>query len=480
MKACKKIATLLLTLILLVPVSVIAEDSEVPYQTYTYDKWNNPTPTPNAYLPTRSIGGAQLGCGNFNGAQDLFYNEARHELYVVDSGNARILILNEDFSLKTELTELKNPNGEPYVLKNPQGVFVQDNGTVYICDMGNQQVVESDGAGNLVRILPTPESPLLPDNFNYLPTKVVVDANDRIYILSRGVYQGLIYLEPDGTFIKFFGANEVEMTFGRQVQKLWKSILTDKAAASMQSFNPIEYSNLFMNDAGYIFATAAGSENGAKVVTMLNPLGINVLPWTGGSETLLYSDVFEEDGIITLLDTNGGHIIQTTVQRSVGNSMQITFGGLGQQLGLFQKAVSMVEMNGNLYVLDAEKNTVTEFVLTDFGKEIREAITLYNQGLYVESIAPWEKVVRHNTNYLPGYTGLGKAYYQLKDYETAMYYFKLAGDRQNYSLAFKEQSLIVMRDAFPYIMVGVIVLVVGALILGRILKKRKEARHGTK
>ena len=270
------------------------------------------------------------------------------------------------------------------------------------------------------------------------------------------------------------------MTFGRQVQKLWKSILSDKAAASMQSFNPIEYSNVFMSDEGYIFATAAGSENGAKVVTMLNPLGINTLAWTGGSETLLYSDVFEEDGIITLLDTNGGHIIQTTVQRSVGNSMQITFGGLGQQLGLFQKAVSMVEMNGNLYVLDAEKNTVTEFVLTDFGKEIREAITLYNQGLYVESIAPWEKVVRHNTNYLPGYTGLGKAYYQLKDYETAMYYFKLAGDRQNYSLAFKEQSLIVMRDAFPYIMVGVIVLVAGALILGRILKKRKEAHHGTK
>ena len=43
----------------------------------------------------------------------------------------------------------------------------------------------------------------------------------------------------------------------------------------------------------------SGSENGAKVVTMLNPLGINTLAWSGGSETLLYSDVFEEDGIIT-------------------------------------------------------------------------------------------------------------------------------------------------------------------------------------
>ncbi len=465
-------------LLLLLPLLATAEDSEVPYQTYTYDRWSNPTPTPNAYLPTRSIGGAQLGCGNFNAAQDLFYNEARHEIYVVDSGNARILVLDEAFTLLREITELHNPDGEAYALKNPQGVFVQDDGTAYICDMGNRQVAVADENGTLVRILPTPVSPLLPENFNYLPTKIIVDENGRIYILSRGVYQGLIYLEPDGTFIKFFGPNEVEMTLGRQVQKLWKSILSDQAAASMQSFNPIEYSNMFMSDEGYIFATAAGSENGARVLTQLNPLGINVLNWTGGSETLLYSDAVERDGIIVLLDTNGGHLIQTTVQRDAGLSMQITFGGLGQQLGLFQKPVSLVEVGGNLYVLDAEKNTITEFVMTDFGREIHAAITYYNQGLYTESIAPWQQVIHHNTNYLPAYTGLGKAYYQMRDYATAMYYFKLAGDRQNYSLAFKEQSLIVMRQAFPYIALGILLVVVAWVILGRVLKKRKEARHG--
>ena len=479
MKKRKTVAILLLCMILLVPTFARAEDSEVPYQTYTYDRWSNPTPTPNAYLPTRSIGGAQLGCGNFNGAQDLFYSEARHELYVVDSGNARVLVLDENFTLLRELTAFVGADGEALAFSNPQGVFVQDDGSIYLCDMGRQQVLEADGDGNLIRVLPTPSSPLLPENFNYLPTKVVVDENDRIYILSRGVYQGLIYLEPDGTFIKFFGANEVEMTLGRRVQKLWKSILSDQAAASMQSFNPIEYSNLFLNGEGYIFATAAGSENGARVLTQLNPLGINVLNWTGDSETLLYSDVVERDGIIVLLDTNGGYLIQTTVQRDAGLSMQITFGGIGQQLGLFQKPVSLAEIDGNLYVLDAEKNTITEFVLTDFGREIHSAITYYNQGLYAESIEPWEQVVHHNTNYLPAYTGLGKAYYQMHDYKTAMYYFKLAGDRQNYSLAFKEYSLIVMRDAFPYVAVGLIVLVAAALILGRILKKRKGVRHGT-
>lgn len=476
MKRTKRILSAAIALLLLLPLAALAEDSEVPYQTYTYDKWSNPTPTPNVYLPTRSIGGAQLGCGNFSGAQDLFYNETRHEIYLADAGNARILVLDEDFRLLREIKELSDPNGEAYAFKNPQGLFVQDDGTVYICDMGSQQVVVADENGTLLRILPTPESPLLPDNFNYLPTKIVVDANGRIYILSRGIYQGLIYLEPDGTFIKFFGANEVEMTLMRRMQKLWKSILSDKAAASMQSFNPIEYSNLFLSREGYIFATAAGSENGAQVLTRLNPLGINTLPWKGGNAMLLYSDVLERDGLITLLDANGGYLLEFATDGNSG--MQITFGGIGQQIGLFQKPVSIAEINGNLYVLDAEKNTITEFELTDFGREIHEAIALYNQGMYVESIVPWEKVVRHNSNFLPAYTGLGKAYYQMHDYETAMYYFKLAGDRGNYSLAFKEHSLLIMRTAFPYAAVGLFALLIGVAVLTRIRKRRKEARHG--
>ena len=90
MKRLQRFLSAALSLLLcLLPLLAVADDSEVPYQTYTYDRWSNPTPTPNAYLPTRSIGGAQLGCGNFSAAQDLFYNEARHEIYVADSGKRR-------------------------------------------------------------------------------------------------------------------------------------------------------------------------------------------------------------------------------------------------------------------------------------------------------------------------------------------------------------------------------------------------------
>lgn len=474
----KKLTTLLLALVLVLgifPVTASAS-SEVPYQTYTFDKWGNTTPSPNGYLPTRSIGGAQLGCGNFSDAMDLFYSQERQELYVVDSGNARIIVLTKDLELKKEIYGF----GETAFV-NPQGIFVQPDGTMYVADMGAKLVAVGNADGSLKKILPTPESSLLPDNFNYLPTKVVVDSHGRVYILSQGIYQGLIYLDTDGSFIKFFGPNEVEMTFRRQAMKIWKTILPEKAAATMQSFNPIEYGNIFMGSDEYIYATAAGSENGSKLITKLNPLGIDCLPFKLPGEQVLFSDVtVDENGVLTVLNTAGG----TIRQMNESGSLMFAFGGIGDQVGLFQRAVSIVQVEEMLYVLDADKDTITEFTLTDFGSLVRNAIALYDAGLYQESIEPWLEVIRHNSNYLLAYTGLGKAYYQLKDYDTAMYYFRLANDRTNYSLAFREASLLHMRNSFGTIVLSVVGVIAAIFILRWVYwnvdftpkKKRKEDR----
>lgn len=477
-KFAKRFLTLCLCLLMLVtamPAAVFAEDSEVPYYTYTMDKWKNATPAPNGYLPTASIGGDQLGCGSFNNAQDLFYNESLGRIYLADSGNGRVLVFTESFEPVTELKDLSG-SGEEYRLSNPQGLFVLDDGTIYVCDMSNQQVVLTNEAGELLDILPTPESNVLPDGFNYQPSKIVVDDAGRIYILSKGVYQGIIYLDTDGTFIKFFGANNVEMTFRRRIQQIWKTLLSDKAAATMQSFNPIEYGNLFLSEDGYIYATAAGSENGSALMTKLNPLGIDCLPWKTNGSTALFADItVNNENVITMLSVEGGSLYQINAD---GDSM-FAFGGIGAQTGLFQKPVSLIEVNERLYVLDSIKNSITAFELTQFGKLVHEAMAYYEQGLYEESIEPWKEVISHNSNYLLAYTGLGKAYYQLKDYDTAMYYFKLANDRANYSLAFKEASLLKVRGSFAYIVLG-IAAIAAVIVTVRIVRNVKWRREEKK
>lgn len=477
----KRMLTLLVCLALLLaaaPVRTAA--AEVPYQTYTYDKWGVATPAPNGYIPTRSIGGAQLGCGDFSGAMDLYYCREQGRIYVSDTGNSRIVILDEKMQFLSELRELTCADGSTYSLDKPQGVFVDKNGSVHICDTGNQNVVECTMDGRMIALVPQPESDLLPDNFVYQPTKIVVDDIGRMYIISKGTYQGLIYLDTDGSFIKFFGPNEVEMTFRRRVLQIWKNLLSDEAAATLQSFNPIEYGNIFLSSDGYVYATAAASENGAALMTKLNPLGIDC-SHVKISGSPLFSDIsVDENETMTLLDTRYGLIYQYDEN---GQAMFI-FGGIGNQVGLFQKPVSVVEVKEALYVLDSEKNTITEFTLTQFGDMVHEAINLYNEGLYQESIDPWNQVVSHNTNYLLGYTGLGKAYYQMKDYDTAMYYFKLANNRSEYSRAYKEDSLNKVRASFPTVMAVLLALAVGYFLLRRVLdrvtwrpRKQKKERE---
>lgn len=469
----KKVSVLLLwgmLLSLLFPRTVLA--SEAPYETFTLDVWGNAVPSPNGYVPVRSISGSQIGCGDFNNGADLFYNAARNMIYVVDAGNARILVLNEEMELVGQYDRLTRPDGSEYVLSNPQGIFVQDDGTMYIAESGNQEVVVCDALGKIRQIFGSPETTLIPVNFDYRPSKIAVDDRGRIYVLSKGVYQGMVYLESDGSFIKFFGARNVSMTWKDHLKKAWQKLLSDEAAATMQAFVPLEYSNIFMDPQGYIYGTVIG-EKGMDLVSRVNPVGINALPYKVNGRMSYIDVAADEYGIVTLLDTKYGSIDQL----NENGKPLFMMGGQGDRAGLFRRPVSLIQVRSRLYVLDGDKNTITELRITEFGRLVHNAVRLYNEGLYEESIEPWKEVIRRNANYLAAYTGLGKAYYQMEDYDTAMYYYRLAGDKEGYSLAYKEASLNRIRNSFGAIVLC-IVLLTAAVALWRKYRIRKRQRKG--
>ncbi|MCI8462821.1 MAG: hypothetical protein HFG25_07780 [Lachnospiraceae bacterium] len=449
-----------------------AQASEALYETFTLDVWGNAVPSPDGYVPVRSVSGSQIGCGDFNNGADLFYNAARREIYVVDAGNARILVLNEELEFVREYDRLTRPDGSEYTLSNPQGIFVEDDGTMYIAESGNQEVVICNARGEIEQIFGTPETPLLSDDFDYRPSKIVVDDRGRIYVLAKGVYQGMIYLEPDGSFIKFFGARSVTMSWTDYLEKAWQKLLSDEAAATMQAFVPLEYSNIFMDPQGYIYGTVIG-EKGTDLVSRINPVGINALSYKVNGK-LSYVDVAaDEYGILTLLDAQYGSVDQL----NENGKPLFMMGGQGDRAGLFRRPVSLIQVQGSLYILDGDKNTITELGITEFGRLVHNAVRLYNEGLYEESIEPWKEVIRRNANYLAAYTGLGKAYYQMEDYDTAMYYYRLAGDKEGYSLAYKEASLNRIRNSFGAIVLC-IVLLTAAVALWRKYRIRKRQRKG--
>jgi tetratricopeptide (TPR) repeat protein len=146
------------------------------------------------------------------------------------------------------------------------------------------------------------------------------------------------------------------------------------------------------------------------------------------------------------------------------------FGGLSDQKGTFKNPTSLVNFNGKILVLDAEKNNITVFGLTAFGEEVQKANTLYQNGFYMDALDPWKEVLKHDSNYLLAYVGLGKAYYQMQDYKQAMYYFKLGYDKTGYSDSFKAYSTEYMRQNFDVVLLVLVLMIVIWLL---IRKRRK-------
>ena len=76
------------------------------------------------------------------------------------------------------------------------------------------------------------------------------------------------------------------------------------------------------------------------------------------------------------------------------------------------------------------------FKQTEFGSIVHNAIALFNKGKYEEARQPWEEALRRDSNYWLAYIGLGNAYLNEGDYDTAMKYFYY-NSKSGYNDAFK-------------------------------------------
>jgi DNA-binding beta-propeller fold protein YncE len=469
----KRLCILLILCVIFVSVSVSCAFSEEAYLGYTTSAWGDPVPAPAGYRMSRVINGNEIGAGRLNKPQDLFYDSIRGELWLADTGNARILVLDGNLNLLREYGTAGDVG-----FSTPTGVFVRDNGLIYVADEGAGSVLCMDRDGGLVRKYERPVSKLYEDTTPFKPQKVVVDSAGRVYVLSSGVYQGLLCYYEDGSFLNYFGASHVDVTAKVVLQKLWRSVMTREQREATESFVPIEYANITIDSEDMIYAVVTVSETaGARSLAKLNPMGINILPPVSFSGQVALVDALpEKNSLYTALDRITRRVIQFGTDTG---GVVLNFGGWGDQDGLFKAPVSMESVNDDILVLDSETGAVTVFELTAFGRAIHEATALYGQGLYLQSVAPWQEVLRLDNNYAMAYRGLGKAYYQMEDYQKAMDNFRLANDKQGYSDAFREHSLLLVRHYMGFILGGIAFLFITQKLISRTQKKKRltaEAR----
>lgn len=448
----------------------------MPYDTYCYDWWAEDVLQPHAYLYAGSLEGSRFGT-ELKTPQDMFFKDGL--LYIADTGNNRILVITEQGEFVEEITE---------GLSGPQGVFVTEENHIYVADSGNGRVLEYDDNRKLIREVGRPETDLIDASQNYVPVKVVVDGAGRIYVIAYGINMGLVEFNEAGEFQGFMGATQVTVS---PFEYIWKNYFsTDAQKQRMETIIPTEYSNIFVDQSNFVYATISNLSdedhmNGADSIRRLNPTGTDVLRRLGNYSIIgdLYSASDEaswssftdvaatEYGCYFILDNAGGKVFCYDYD---GNSLFI-FGGMGSRSGLTRNPTSLVlnEDQSRLYILDAQLGSVLSFEITEYGSNLLGAMKAHFKGNTEESDRLWREVLRQNANSEVAYIGMGKSSMREGDYKQAMKYFQLGNSRKYYTRAFEFYRKEQMQTRFPkYMGAAIVIAVIGLLaVTGRKIKR---------
>ncbi|MGN7310866.1 hypothetical protein ACTHQ4_07170 [Alkalicoccobacillus gibsonii] len=444
---------------------------------YNYSFWGDAVPSPEAYSAIDLLDGERLGIGAFSEPSDMQVTEDL-EIYILDSGNNRVVILDDQFELVQEITSF-TIEGESSTFANPQGIFVNDEQHLFIADSGNRRVVHLNQDFELLKIIDNPQSELLNDQFTFTPMKVVVDFADRVFVMADGVFDGFMEFSVDGQFTTFIGANRVRVD---PIEYLWKRFATREQRSQMVMYVPTEFTSLDIDERGFVYATTA--DNSLDVIKKLNARGDDILRREGyfspygdvlfarnsGPSRLIDISVADSE-IYSVLDARKGRVF---TYNGDGHLMYV-FGGLGNKIGEFRTPVAIERSGDQFLVLDRELGEITIFTATEYGQTLNEAVRSYESGDEEKAQLLYSEAVQMNMNLEFAYTGIGKALLRQDEYEAAMNQFERSLDQSNYSkayLLFRNQEL---REHFSLIMTGIIV--VGLTITAFVIYRKKTRKN---
>ncbi|MDR1892558.1 MAG: YIP1 family protein [Oscillospiraceae bacterium] len=450
-------------------------------KTYIYtNRGQNVEFTPDAYTYDRVYYGADTGANAFLNPQDLFVDQEGN-VYIADTGNNRIVALDQTFQTRFILSEF-TVDGVVNTFNEPRGLYVTAEGDIYVADTLNSRVVVFDKTGGFRRELKAPEIDVLTVNdaqFIYSPTALAVDAAGRLYVVAQSVSMGIIQLSPEGVFQGFVGVQRVSYN---AVDYFWKQLLTATQAERMTDYVPTEYNNINLDKNGFLYVTASAinfddlvadiaspSESpGVAVLRRLNPGGNDVLRRKGGisiSGDLMYKGgaysgpsvivdaAVGPAGMYTLLDANRGKYFTY----SADGEMLYAFSVTGTQKTNAAQPTAIFYQNGRLLVLDAATGKIIVYKPTEYGELLQSALTQYDNYQFEESVETWKRVLSLNANMDMAYIGIGKAYQQDGKFDEAMAYFKLAEDKNAYSVSYGSKRQILLNKYFIFLLAGALV-----------------------
>jgi len=504
------------------------------YDTFTYSIDGKPLLSPAAYTPDVSVYDSKtmgllsdFGGRKLETAADIvtdskgnFYIAEYNNMLTDSKANGRIIILDKnDYKVIDVIDSYVDDFGETQTFASPQGVYVTNPNKmvdgeerIYICDTGNRRIVVLDSNHDHIQTITVPkdnvEDPtaLLTEK-DFAPVAVAVDIYGRIFVASSASKSGIIVMSSEGEFTSYIGAQKVALN---PIDLIWQKFQSVEQIESGYRELPSAFNNVTVDDLGFVYATikfddkASLSSQLASIkskdatyspIKKLNSVGKEILKRNGFFDPGGEVDILDPNEVSQIIDValgpeNTWSILDHSRSRiftydSNGNLL-FAFGDQGDQLGNGQDYAAMTyqcvynEDEGknvyNLVLLDkvAQDVRLIVFQPTEYCDMIISALRNENNHNYSASIDYWQDVLTLNNNFDLAYIGIGKALFNMGQYEDAMEMLKSAYETDYYSDAFAALRKDVLSVWMLPMIIGIIVvLLLFFKFLGWAKKKNK-------
>ena len=513
MKKFNKILCTFFAVLMVVTAFAMTAGASSAYQTYTYDVDGNPLYSPDAYTAIKAVNSDDMGLElPIENPGDMITDDAGN-VYIADTGNNRIVVLDQYYKVKFTITTFSNDQGVPDKLTAPQGVFVSERNEKYgkliwVCDTGSNRIVVFDADGKFQRIIEEPESSLFDEESVYKPVAMAVDAYNRLYVVSSTTYQGIIVMTDEGEFTGFIGAQAVQMSAW---EIIWRRFQTKEQREASEQKVSTEFNNIAINKSmNLVYVTTSTIEESAVAgaikggdktgtnspVKLLNANGTEIMRrngfWMPAGE-VDYSSRSTDDitGVSTIIDAavgpeNTWSIIDEKRNRiytyDFDGNLLFAFGDNGTMLGNLGSIEAVAYQGTNMLVLDKTNDNITVFQRTEYGDILLSAIAAEATQDFDLAINLWTDVLKRNSNFDSAYVGIGQAMYRNKDYANSLTYFESAYDTTNWSNSYKEIRKEWMSTYFLLLLLIIVVVIVGISMFFKWMAKinKRVATSGKK
>ena len=221
----------------------------------------------SVYQVLKNQDGTSLSLKN---PQDLFINEQGF-LFIADTGNNRIIKADTAGNVLKVFTE-----GGGKAFKNPQGLYADAKGNLYIADTDNSRIVHLDAEGGFVEELGVPDD-LPSDDTTYYPSKLVISRTGYIYVV-RG--QNILTLDASNCFRGYLGQTQVGFDLTEFLIRIFAS---EEQKAAMIKRLAAPYTNIAIDPDNNLYASTLDYKTGE--IKKLNSVGTNIFHETGSAES---------------------------------------------------------------------------------------------------------------------------------------------------------------------------------------------------